>query len=119
MKLPFQGHSETSERAAVSQVSVAPTKRAIVLRALQTCIGIGMTDDEMQVALRMNPSTQRPRRIELVDMGLVVDSGARRKTRGGEEAVVWRVKTPLELKAAPALPRPSKVRRCPHCGGCL
>jgi hypothetical protein len=38
----------------------------------------------------MNPSTQRPRRVELVEGGWVEDSGERRPTRSGMDAVVWR-----------------------------
>jgi hypothetical protein len=43
----------------------------------------------MQLALGMNPSTQRPRRIELERRGLVVKDGTR-KTSSGRMAVVWR-----------------------------
>jgi hypothetical protein len=57
----------------------------------------GATDEEMQLASRMNPSTQRPRRIELVDLGLAVDSGLVRKTKTGRKAVVWRAVPPEEL----------------------
>jgi hypothetical protein len=49
----------------------------------------GMTDEEQQAALAMNPSTQRPRRIELVRRGLVVEAGTR-KTSSGRMAAVWR-----------------------------
>ena len=48
------------------------------------------TDVEMQAALGMNPSTQRPRRIELVRRGLVVEAGEKR-TRSGRRATAWRV----------------------------
>jgi hypothetical protein len=49
----------------------------------------GLTDEEQQAALAMNPSTQRPRRIELVRRGFVVEDGAR-KTSSGRMATVWR-----------------------------
>jgi transcription initiation factor IIE alpha subunit len=49
----------------------------------------GLTDEEMQRRLRMNPSTQRPRRIELMGKGLVAEAGTRRTT-SGRMAVVWR-----------------------------
>ena len=49
----------------------------------------GLTDEEMQRRLRMNPSTQRPRRIELMRRGLVAEAGTRRTT-SGRMAVVWR-----------------------------
>jgi hypothetical protein len=50
----------------------------------------GLTDEEQQAALAMNPSTQRPRRIELARRGLVVEAGTRR-TASGRMATVWRV----------------------------
>jgi len=49
----------------------------------------GLTDEEMQLRLDMNPSTQRPRRIELARRGLVVEAGTRR-TASGRMATVWR-----------------------------
>jgi len=49
----------------------------------------GLTDEEQQAALAMNPSTQRPRRVELVRRGFVVEDGAR-KTSSGRMAAVWR-----------------------------
>jgi hypothetical protein len=115
--MPYQGHSGTSEAAANSQAPRAATKREIVFYKLREYCSYsnGMTDDEMQVALAMNPSTQRPRRVELVAMRLVVDSGMKRKTRGGEDAVVWRVKTMAELQVEPALSKPPE-KRCPACG---
>jgi predicted ArsR family transcriptional regulator len=50
----------------------------------------GRTDEEMARRLAMNPSTQRPRRIELARRGLVVTCGTRR-TASGRNADVWRV----------------------------
>jgi hypothetical protein len=49
----------------------------------------GATDEEIQTALDMNPSTQRPRRVELVDQGLIQDSGRTRLTRSKRAAAVW------------------------------
>ena len=49
----------------------------------------GLTDEEQQAALAMNPSTQRPRRVELVRRGFVVEDGSR-KTSSGRMAAVWR-----------------------------
>ena len=59
-----------------------------VLELLQATPG-GLTDEEMQRRLGMNPSTQRPRRIELARRGLVVADGTR-KTASGRLATVWR-----------------------------
>jgi len=48
------------------------------------------TDEEIAAGLNMNPSTARPRRIELVRRGLVVEAGTR-KTASKRNASVWRV----------------------------
>lgn len=92
MTLPYIKDSATSAEAAERAEPRAGTDRALVLRAIR--VGLmtaeGMTDDEIQSCLDMNPSTVRPRRVELVRDGLVEDSGKRRKTRSGRLATVWR-----------------------------
>jgi hypothetical protein len=85
--LPYVATSETSQAAAKSVVPNARTLRAAVLRVIQA---LGpLTDEQIQEALHMNPSTQRPRRVELVEGGHVRDSGRRAKTRSGRSAVLW------------------------------
>ncbi len=88
-KPPSVAGSRTSKAAALSVEPRAGTLRARVLDCIREQGGNGATDDEVQVWLEMNPSTQRPRRIELRDHGFVVDSGRQRVTRGGEMAAVW------------------------------
>lgn len=53
----------------------------------------GATDEECQRGMGMNPSSQRPRRVELADAGLIVKAGVR-KTSSGRNADVWRVAIP-------------------------
>jgi len=53
----------------------------------------GSTDEEGCLALDMNPSTYRPRRVELWEAGAVQDSGMTRRTKSGRWAVVWTVRT--------------------------
>ena len=88
--VPYQKHSRTSKAAAASAKPVAKSLREQVLAYLIAQGDWGATDDEIQSALKMNPSTQRPRRVELVRLGLVEDSGSARETRAGRYAVVWR-----------------------------
>jgi hypothetical protein len=83
---PYQRHSRTSRDAAEQARESAPTQRQRVFAQLQAH---DATDEEMQCALGMNPSTQRPRRIELHRMGFVKDSGRKRLTKSGRKAVVW------------------------------
>ena len=82
-------HSQTSRDAAQQIETDAPTLRESVFRFLASHRGTGATDEEIQRGLGINPSTQRPRRIELVERGLVRDSGLKRRTESGRNAVVW------------------------------
>lgn len=84
---PFQEHSETSREAAERIEPVAGTERARVLGCLRA--HTRLTDEQMQMSLRMNPSTQRPRRVELVNAGLARDSGEKGVTSSGRRATLW------------------------------
>jgi hypothetical protein len=86
---PAQRHSATSVEAAEAIEPKAATLRGQVLSYLKGCGASGATDEEIQAALELNPSTQRPRRIELCNLGLVRDSGRTRLTKAGRKAVVW------------------------------
>jgi hypothetical protein len=99
-QLPFpkvaRDARDTSRIAAVLAWPAAPTQRERVLGLVQhaTWIGwgddFGITDEQIQNELGMNPSTERPRRLELEEQGLIFDSGEKRKTRSGRPAIVWR-----------------------------
>jgi len=85
----YQPHSPTSTAAAVAIEDKAGTLRRKVRDYLLSCGAEGATDEQIQNALQMNPSTQRPRRIELVEARKVLDSGKTRKTLSGRAATVW------------------------------
>lgn len=86
---PCQAHSPTSREAAVAIEPRSETLRRAVLEFIRSRGETGATDEECQEGLAMNPSTQRPRRIELQQAGLVHDSGRTRLTKSGRKAVVW------------------------------
>ncbi len=86
---PAQQHSETSVAAAESIRPDANRLRAVVYEAIRSAGDRGMTDEEVQDVLKMNGSTQRPRRVELADAGRIRKSGAKRQTRIGGTAAVW------------------------------
>jgi hypothetical protein len=85
---------ETSRDAAAS---VSSEKiRGGRLLIYRTLVDFGpMIDDEIYgfsaVRAELSPSGARTRRSELVSRGLVVDSGARKTTRSGRQAIVWAV----------------------------
>lgn len=88
---PAQSHSPTSLEAAQAILPKAGTLRRKVLDYIAAQAD-GATDQEIQQALGMDPSTERPRRVELQRAGLVCDSGKTRRTASGRNAVVWILK---------------------------
>jgi hypothetical protein len=85
---PPHSGSETSRAAAESIKISADTLRAKVLDYLKSQPD-GATDEQMQLALGMAGNTQRPRRKELLDMGLIRDTGKTRATKSGRQATIW------------------------------
>ena len=92
-----QRHSKTSTEAGRSRVHSFSGDRLKLWRWLSTRTG-GATDEEMVDGLDMNPNTQRPRRVELVAMKKVKESGETRPTRSGHKAVVWEAMQALGCK---------------------
>ena len=90
MRAPAVNGSVTSAQAADSLGPQALNQMQRRVLELLAANPAGLTDEEMQTRLGMNPSTQRPRRIELARRGLVVTCGVR-KTSSGRNADVWRV----------------------------
>lgn len=86
---PYQAHSQTSQQAARQIADKAPSLRQRVLDALTAC---PMTDEQIANHLGLNPSTARPRRIELVQRGLVEEVGVT-ITASGRKAVIWGAKS--------------------------
>jgi hypothetical protein len=82
---PYQNQVETSRAAAVSIRPVAGTLRARVLDAIAAA---PCTDEEGCLATGMNPSTWRPRRVELEAAGLVRKAGER-PGKSGRMMAVW------------------------------
>jgi len=88
--LPCQPHSETSREAAESMEPAAAVMRNRVLECLRRYGPL--TDEQVQERLGMNPSTQRPRRVELWRSGLVEPAG-KGVVKSGRAAVLWRATT--------------------------
>lgn len=87
---PAQQHSITSMRAADSLDATTLTRLHRQVLAFLEARPEGATDEEIIAGTGLNPSTARPRRIELARRGLVVEAGTR-KTRSGRMACVWRM----------------------------
>lgn len=89
-RAPAVTGSITSAQAADSLD--ARTLNALQRRVLEfiTAQPDGATDEEIASGLGLNPSTARPRRIELARRGLIVEAGTR-KTASKRNATAWRV----------------------------
>ena len=79
----------TSRLAAVEAYPHTGTARRRVLDAIGFAGDGGLTDEQIQTRLGMNPSTQRPRRIELQEGGWITKAERTRWTRSHRAAVVW------------------------------
>ena len=84
--LSRRDHGDTARAAALAAWPKTGTQRAQVLAALAR---FDLTDEQIQRWTALPANTERPRRVELVRGGWVTDSGQRRKTEAGLEAVVW------------------------------
>jgi DNA-binding transcriptional ArsR family regulator len=84
---PFQQHSQTSKDAAEQIKVTAGTLRHQVLGAIR--VHGPVTDEWLADVLMMNPSTVRPRRIELQRAGLIRSLDEKGKTRSGRAANRW------------------------------
>lgn len=84
---PFIAGSPTSHAAAEE---IKPTAQNLRERVF-ACIAdhpYGLNDEEIAELLRMNPSTERPRRIELQRSGRIRQDGTR-MTKSGRQGVAW------------------------------
>lgn len=95
--LPLFSQPAPSVRGSVTSAAAADSLDGTTLNALQRRVleflrsrPEGATDEEIIRGTGLNPSTARPRRIELARRGLVVEAGTRR-TASGRSASVWRV----------------------------
>lgn len=84
--VPGWKRTDTSRAAASDIQQKAETIRGLVLRHLRD---YNMTTDEMAARLDLDKLSVRPRFSELREMGLISDTGRRRKNLSGKLAIVW------------------------------
>ena len=88
---PAVAGRSTSVLSGQQILDAMPELRRKVFAFIRNQGGRGATDDEIQHAMGLNPSTQRPRRVELEMQGFIRadPEGRTRETRSGRQAVVW------------------------------
>lgn len=84
--------SRTSIAAAEAIREMAPTIRGKVYEEIARCGQLGATREELAERLDLRVATVCGRCRELVEMGLIYDSGTTRPTSSGRAAVVMRAK---------------------------
>lgn len=85
---PFQSHSQTSRDAAQSITKHVSPLHQRVLNYLKQHPQ-GATDEQIIDGIGLGASTVRPRRIELVQLNIIKDSGCYERTRSGRKATLW------------------------------
>ena len=92
---PFQAHSQTSLEAALSVMTTAATDRKRILEFIRSRDPFpGASSDECQVEFGLTHQTGSARVSELLQMGLIIESGRKRKTRAGRNADVYVIAPP-------------------------
>jgi hypothetical protein len=81
---------DTSVQAAESIAPSVPKIASIVFEYAAMRGSQGFTDEEMNEYFETHKSSYRARRAELVDRGLIEDSGVRVKGPNGRNMIVWR-----------------------------
>jgi hypothetical protein len=82
-------HPKTSIDAANSLLPRYGTRRREVFDLIHKSADRGMTDDELEDVSGRSHQTVSATRNTLMNDGLIADSGQRRPTRYGNEAIVW------------------------------
>jgi hypothetical protein len=85
----YRGKTDTSVEAAEIILPKTGTLRRRVYDMILRHSDFGATDYELQARLDLTGNTERPRRKELQDRGLIQDSGQRRPTPSGRASIVW------------------------------
>lgn len=87
-------HPSTAHEAARKAMPRSGTRRFTVYRLIEqagTTNRVGMTDDELEKATAKSHQSVSATRNTLMNDGLIEDSGLRRRTQWGNEAIVWKV----------------------------
>jgi hypothetical protein len=103
---PFARGSETSRKAAASIAGRSRSQRQKLLEFFRLRGIHGATDEEAAEFLKMSGNTLRPRRLELVASGLIVETNHTRLTRSGRRAVVHAIAAAVAVDPSPAEPTP-------------
>jgi len=80
---------ETTNEARQAIESDLPRLRRLVLGAIRSAGGNGLSADRAAARLGLSPLSVRPRCTELAQAGTIKDSGLRTRNDSGRSAIVW------------------------------
>lgn len=86
--------TDAIKEAFVASIETSPRYRAVIYRAIRDAGRLGMTCDEVEVALKLPHQSVSARIGELDKLGMICPTGTARYTRHYRRAVVWRVSNP-------------------------
>lgn len=85
-------HGKTALDAARKALPKTGSRRHEVFRTIETAGEYGVTDDELEKITGRSHQSVSATRNSLMKDGLIEDSGRRRRTQWGNEAIAWKVK---------------------------
>lgn len=91
-QLARRGDPHTSFEAAGSLVAVRITRTRLAILELLHSRPDGLSDEQIALLYtgpKASPSGLRTRRAELVEGGLVIDTGKRTRTKSGRHTIIW------------------------------
>jgi len=83
------GGPDTQRKAAIAQWPTSGTQRRHILDFIAEQEDRGATDEEIEQCFGARHQSASARRNELMNDGWIEDSGKRRRTTSGKEAIVW------------------------------
>jgi hypothetical protein len=94
-KMVRQDATDTSIEAAESIIPALPKLQAAVLAYAKMMGKHGFTDEQMNQYFNTYKSSYRARRAELVEKGLIEDSGIREIQANNRSMILWKIKNEL------------------------
>lgn len=106
---------QTSRQAYAESIPNVQRLQKLILGHVTRLSATGATCDEIEVALNLRHQTASARINELVEKKYLVDSGKVRKTRSGNNAIVWlsdypKAGDPVQMRLIPDAGTPSDAR---------
>lgn len=86
--------TDAIREAFLASLETSPRYRAVIYRAIHKAGRLGMTCDEVEIALKLPHQSVSARIGELEKLGMICPTGSARYTRCYRRAVVWRASNP-------------------------